>query len=478
MKKILLILAVVFGMAGLLMAETATFTPTITKTNTPTATPTSTVIAGQGTCVLEPLDINSGTLSQPIQITFTAATANMTNGVFIIYRPQGWPDFSSNTYNAGYISVTTTGKGAPSNISRYLDKVVVTLPSLNINQTIVMRYGGIGFAIPSVTVSKSDTFYVYTASNSLLPEKAKKISASPSIAIRKTRGSGTISQLPTVTIPSTYASVFTWIYTAGVTITAGNLSIDKPAAFADFSSASTNTGYVTAASNGTIGTLAVSSNLVTIPITAMNVGQVITVKYGVSWTGAQPTTAGDYWFTVRSNGISGTASLAQPIATSVLYTVSVAATATPTPRPGVSGVKQKINPDGSVSADLSEDINCTNVIIVGQNQNTLAAMPYILSSTAKDNYTSSQNWLSIRGIDISTDSTSGTIYVYASRTAQVSGIPLATLFATANNGRISTNDVHYDLLPGEPVDVSITGMSAAGSKVFIRLKYKNETPQW
>jgi hypothetical protein len=105
-------------------------------------------------------------------------------------------------------------------------------------------------------------------------------------------------------------------------------------------------------------------------------------------------------------------------------------------------------------------------------------MPYYLSPTAAWGYPAASNSICIKGIDIVTDASTGQIYVYASRTAQVGGVPLAVNYPNSFSDRISTGEMHIDLAAGEPIVVSATALGSGTWHIFVRIKYKIESPQW
>lgn len=113
------------------------------------------------------------------------------------------------------------------------------------------------------------------------------------------KGEGTCALTPATCIAFDREGEFTWVYTAATTnMSGGIVKITIPTGFPApvtyTPSSASGLAKIAATTNGTIGTVSVNGQVVTIPITTLNIASIITLKY----TAVTPPAGTDQVFTV------------------------------------------------------------------------------------------------------------------------------------------------------------------------------------
>lgn len=326
---------------------------------------------GQGEATISPSAILTGEALPLglVQLTFTAKTTNMVEGVVFVKIP------NAAYAPANVAAVLTDGDaGEISAAKLWVDGtstyVGVTVTA-DIDATVGLRWA---LAAAPMSVTGTLTWTVYSATDATTTYTAEAIGTLPTTVITSSnKAASVVSQAPVALTPvlTTNTDAFTWIINLDTYYKAGNVRIDRPNdTWADFSNNTYAAGYFKKTGAG--GTPTVVANYVNIPVAAATAGQDITITYG----GGDPSVLvrkDEYGeaqiFAIRANAISAAAT-ETPIATSIRLDVWVA-----TPTVAVS--VKSYNENGSI--DLSFNplndaesfiaISATPVERIGRNTN-------------------------------------------------------------------------------------------------------------
>jgi len=104
-------------------------------------------------------------------------------------------------------------------------------------------------------------------------------------------GSGTLTTVTTGVGASSTGNTIVFTYTATGFIGGGSVTLVVPSGWSAPSTTGANNGYTTATSTGSIGTLSVASQTITIPSVTLQNGQTITITYGNTGSGGLGATA-------------------------------------------------------------------------------------------------------------------------------------------------------------------------------------------
>jgi hypothetical protein len=301
--------------AGTAIIITSTRTSN-TGTPVPIATPPRFTVnnAMKGTGDVAYLSGPIASASSGNQLTFDfKAVGTMNGGAVSMEVPPDWSPPRLTQGVAGYTSALTPAGGSVGqlSVSETSDRVVIVpINTLGPDQIVKIIYGRGSGSSGAVAQENAGggTFIFKTKGSS--GDDFESIGNQPTVLVTNAPdGSGTMTVAPTsVTAGSIVELVFT--YMPAGTINGGKLQLTVPdgwtaplgTAGRGFTTPETDPGVA-------LGTLSFSDQSVTVPITALTVGQTIRIKYG-SGGGSNgvvvPPETGDNTFVVRSQGLTDT----------------------------------------------------------------------------------------------------------------------------------------------------------------------------
>ena len=301
--------------AGTAIIITSTRTSN-TGTPVPIATPPRFTVnnAMKGTGDVAYLSGPIASASSGNQLTFDfKAVGTMNGGAVSMEVPPDWTAPQVTQGVAGYTSALTPAGGSVGQlfVSETSDRVVIVpIITLGPEQIVKIIYGrGSGSSGALAQENAGGGTFIFKTKGSS-GDDFESIGNQPTVIVTNAPdGSGTITVAPTsVTAGSIVELVFT--YMPAGTINGGKLQLTVPDGWTA-PSGTAGRGFTTPETDPgvALGTLSFSDQSVTVPITALTVGQTIRIKYGSGGGNngvVVPPETGDNTFVVRSQGLTDT----------------------------------------------------------------------------------------------------------------------------------------------------------------------------
>jgi hypothetical protein len=250
---------------------------------------------GSGTMTVAPSQVTPSHAGVNLTFTFTAA-ANMPDGELTIAVPSGWgTPQTSSPGGVDYVQDDCTN-GAPSfSVGTY------TSPDVELGQgnTCTIEY-------ENVTSPATTSAYTFTTKDrSTTTGTLTNVATQPVVNVGSD-GTGTLTVSPTQVTSGTSGHTLTFTYTAGASISGGELTIALPSGWSAPSAVSGTAGYTTTTCSG--GSVGVSGSTIQVSGFTLASGT-CTVTYGNLTGGgpgaSSPATGGFETFTAQEKSSSG-----------------------------------------------------------------------------------------------------------------------------------------------------------------------------
>ena len=254
------------------------------------------------------------------QITFDfKAVGTMDGGAVSMDVPGDWSSPQRVSGVAGYVTASTPSGGSVGEVAVNGQNVTVPIITLGPGQIVRIVYGsGSGSSGAVAQANAGGATFVFRSNGRSASDFADAtIGNHPTINVTNARdGSGTMTvkrigaeagKETTATAGS--VAEFEFTYTPDGTINGGRIQLTTPAGWTAPNGASGTRGYTIAETDpgAALGTLTFGTNSVTIPISALSVGQTIRIKYGSGGgiNGVRvPAETGEARFGVKSQGLT------------------------------------------------------------------------------------------------------------------------------------------------------------------------------
>ena len=184
---------------------TPTSTPTVTQTYsvTPTYTITMTPVTGEGSAVISPSTVVSGSAGNIFTLDYTAGPSAWATppgyGALKLTVPSGWPAPSTISASTGYFTQTLTG-GTLAGKQVTGQDIKIFVSSLASGQKITIKYGDTSGGGPGITAPAGGT-YTWRVESSLSGPSTNAIAVFPAVLVVTPTVTNTIT--PTMTITPT-----------------------------------------------------------------------------------------------------------------------------------------------------------------------------------------------------------------------------------------------------------------------------------
>jgi hypothetical protein len=258
---------------------------------------------GAGTMTASPTQVIASSTGNEIDLTFTAPTGGMNAGRITFLVPTGWTTPSPSGFDAGGLSAPCTGE--PPVVTSVAGGHLVELKEVTLNEgtTCPIKYGINGFN-SGVTAPAAEGPYTFTTQESSTASGTlTNIGASPVVTVGND-GTGTMTVSPTHAVVSSTGNTLIFTYTAGVTVSSGQINVALPAGW----SAPSTTASAPGATTSTCGTVGAAGS--TIQVTGVNLAPAgtCTITYGNKGGGpgaTAPSTGGTNTFATQEKSSAG-----------------------------------------------------------------------------------------------------------------------------------------------------------------------------
>jgi hypothetical protein len=341
---------------------------------TPTVTPTNTPMIAEGSAVVAPPTIVAGSVSQSIDITYTAGATNWASigpyyGTLNITIPAGWTPPSTTLANNGYFSVTLSS-GSVVGRAVEIDGMTIRIRvrGLLANGTIHVIYGDKTFGGGGVTVQPDAGIAEFIVKADMTNEDGSNttypITVQPFITVIAPTPTVTPTYTVTQTVTETVTQTITETHTVSPTFTITETATDSPTPTDTATYTATPTFTVTQTVTGTVTETVTQTVTETVTQTVTE-----TVTQTVTET-VTPTVTGTVTQTVTETATpTVTETATQTVTETVTQTITqtVTQTVTPTVTETVTQtVTGTVTPTITQTSTPTFTVTPTNTPIIGE----------------------------------------------------------------------------------------------------------------
>ncbi len=242
---------------------------------------------GAGTMAVSPTDVIQSSTGNELTFTFTAPPGGLSNGEITLTVPSGWSAPSTTESAAGFFEDEDCAETADQLSGRTIEMEGVYLDGGDTCQLIYGdKFEGPGATAPSSEGATTFTTQEQSYSTGTLTNLAP---ASQPVVDVGSDGTGTMTLSPTHAVAGSSGNTLTFTYTAGVTMTNGEVTIALPSGWSAPSGTAGTAGYTTTTCAG--GSAQGSGQTIEVSGISISSGTQCTITYGNKTGGGPGATA-------------------------------------------------------------------------------------------------------------------------------------------------------------------------------------------
>jgi hypothetical protein len=237
---------------------------------------------GGGTMTVSPTTAINNSTGNDFDFTYTAPAGGLNNGQLSLLVPTGWTTPSATTSSAGGVSVPCTNNAIQISSVGGGSLITITGITLDGGQTCDIRYGLQNFN-SGVTAPSGSGDYVFTAQEaSTSAGTLTNLGSSPDVEV-SSDGSGTLGVSPLTLSAGATGKTLTFTYTAGVSLSNGEVAVAIPSGWSAPSTTGTDAGFTSTDCSG--GSVHVTGTTIHVTGITIGAGTSCSINYGAKTSG-------------------------------------------------------------------------------------------------------------------------------------------------------------------------------------------------